>query len=174
MLMVDTNRPRFFGHGRGPLTKMDYWGSQSFLPLRQIFSSRKRRPLFWCVRFSVPSRSSRRLALLRNSQQLASASVIAMDGAKGGSRSARPDLRLLLLSASYEGVGPKAGRCPCAKFRSSLPLMVFSMSVVGPTPPSLWQACWPNRNKDVCGWAKGLLITGNPPGHDLNAMRRGL
>jgi len=24
----------------------------------------------------------------------------------------------------------------------------------------------------VCGWAKGLLITGNPRGHDLNARRR--
>jgi Resolvase, N terminal domain len=56
-----------------------------------------------------------RLASLRSWQQLGNASAIERDGAREGSLSARRDPRLSLSPVACAGVGPRVGKCHCAK-----------------------------------------------------------
>jgi DNA invertase Pin-like site-specific DNA recombinase len=71
---------------------------------------------------------------------LGNASVSVRDGAREESLSVRQGPRLSPWHVSYDGVGPRAGNCRCARSRRSLQLVAFSTSVVSPTPRSLLRA----------------------------------
>src|SRR5262249_34201405 len=78
-----------------------------------------------CGKCLEPSLNSRRRVLLRNSQQLASANGIARDGAREENRSGRPGPTLLLLPASFVGVGRRPANCHCEKCHRSWQLLAL-------------------------------------------------
>src|SRR5262249_14727501 len=105
-------------------------------------SPRKRRLPFWCGKCLELSLNSRRRVPSLNSQQLASASVSARGGAREGSRSARQDLRLLLLPVSFVAVGLRLDNYLCVRCQTNLPLRATSMSVANLTRRSRLRAWW--------------------------------